>query len=101
MSGVALSTPMLVQMIQSGYLERRIQDALKPATLYRQECMPEELQEEAGQTITKTRKSLIEPVLTPLTPGVEPMPSESFAIEQWMASPVQYGLPIDTHLPTS
>jgi hypothetical protein len=99
MSGVALSP--LLTMIQSGYLERRIQESLKPSTLYRQECMPEEIKEEAGQTITKTRKSLIEPVLTPLTPGVDPAPVDSFQIEQWIAAPTQYGIPIDTHLPSS
>lgn len=99
MPGVALSP--LFSIIQSGYLERRIHEALKPSTLYRQECMPEEIKEEAGQTVTKTRKSLIEPVLTPLTPGVDPAPSDSFQIEQWIAAPTQYGIPIDTHLPTS
>jgi hypothetical protein len=99
MSGVALSP--LLNMIQSGYLERRIHESLKPSTLYRAECMPEEIKEEAGQTVTKTRKSLIEPVLTPLTPGVDPAPSDSFQVEQWIAAPTQYGIPIDTHLPTS
>jgi hypothetical protein len=101
MAGVILGIPpSIVQLVQTGLLERSFHDALFPALLYRMEAMAEEWPAHTGVQTIETRPSLLAPAITPLTPGQDPAP-QALQYEQWFVNLLRYGSGIDTHMPTS
>jgi hypothetical protein len=101
MAGVVLGIPQsILQLVQTGLLERSFHDALYPALLYRSEAMAEEWQGHTGTQYFMSRPSLLAPVTVALSPGQDPVP-QTLAYEQWAANLVRYGSAIDTHMPTS
>lgn len=100
-NGVALSLPSyVVKSIQQNYLQRLFLDALKPRMRFRREVSRERLPIEAGQTITQTRRGIIQPNLAPMVPGNDPSLVE-YSIEQFTTTIRQYADSKATHLPTS
>lgn len=98
---VATSLPSFItRIIQENYLQRRFLEALKPRSLFRAEAMREQLQIEAGQTLTQTRRGLIQPAIDDLTPGADPGLVD-YSIEQWTVEVKQAGKSKETHLPSS
>jgi hypothetical protein len=101
MAGVILGIPpSIVQLVQTGLIERAFHDALYPALLYRIEAMAEEWPAHTGVQTIETRPSLLAPAITPLNPGQDPQP-QALQYEQWFVNLLRYGSGIDTHMPTS
>jgi len=99
--GVILGIPpSIVQLVQTGLLERSFHDALFPALLYRSEAMAEEWPAHTGVQSIETRPSLLAVNTTPLQPGQDPTP-QALQYEQWFVNLSRYGDGIDTHMPTS
>lgn len=92
--------PAVLQLVQSGLLERAFHDGLYPALLYRGEAVAEEWGANSGTEIFMSRPGLLTPVVTPLLPGVDPTP-QTISYEQWVARLSRYAGTIDTHIPTS
>jgi hypothetical protein len=92
--------PQVVNLVQSGLIERAFYDGLFPALLYRQEAQYEPWEGNIGTEIFSSRPGLLAPVTTPLVPGQDPIP-QTYSWEQWVAKLGQYGGTIDTHMPTS
>ncbi len=90
----------VVNLVQSGMLERAFHDGLFPALLYRQEAQWEEWEANIGTEIFMSRPGLLSPNTTPLTPGQDPTP-QTLTWEQWAAVMGRYGDAIDVHMPTS
>jgi hypothetical protein len=101
-NGVAIGLPANISsIIQTGYLQKRFVEALKPKTKYRREAKREDWPgREAGQTMTMTRRALLDPKVKANKPGVEP-PTASTEWEQWIVSFDPYNLSLETHLPSS
>ena len=101
MAGLVLGVPpAILEMVQSGLLERAFHDGLFPALQYRSEAMSEEWGANTGTEVFMSRPGLLAPVVKPLTPGVDPVP-QTVSYEQWVARLERYGATIDTHVPTS
>lgn len=101
MSGLIVGVPpAILDLVQSGLLERAFHDGLVPALLYRAEAAWEEWPANTGTEIFMTRPGLLNPVTKPLAPGVDPLP-QTVTYEQWSAVLSRYGATIDTHIPTS
>lgn len=101
MAGLVLGVPpAILEMVQSGLLERAFHDGLFPALQYRSEAMFEEWPANTGTEVFMSRPGLLTPVVKPLTPGVDPVP-QTVSYEQWVARLERYGATIDTHVPTS
>ncbi len=101
MSIVLPGIPSSVQsLIQENTLKRKFDDALLPEFIFRAECKPEGWEANVGDVQLFTRRGLIAPVTTPLQPGTDPKPA-SYSTEQWRVEADQYGLTLDTHMPTS
>jgi hypothetical protein len=92
--------PAVLDLVQSGLLEREFHDALYPNLLFRSEALWEEWPEHAGTEIIMTKRGLLAPNVRPLVPGADPIP-QSMTYEQWVARLERYGWTIDTHTPTS
>lgn len=90
----------IVNLLQSRTLERVFHDALYPRNLFRGEAVPELWQANLGERMAFSRVGLIDPAITPLTPGSDPVPG-NYDTEQWEAEAAQYGGTIDTHMPSS
>jgi len=91
----------LANLIQTGFLQKAMQQSLRPKLMYRAEALRERLDgREMGETVTQTRRGLMVPVVTPQVPGVDVSPSE-YTIEQWTATMNRYVGGIDTRLPNS
>ena len=92
--------PAIINLVQAGALERAFHDGLFPALHYRAEALVDEWQGNTGQEIFESRPGLLAPVVTPLTPGVDPVPV-AVSYEQWLARLERYANSVDTHMPTS
>lgn len=92
--------PAILNIVQSGLLERAFHDALFPQLLYRGEAQHEEWPANTGTEIFMTRSGLLAPVVTPLVSGNDPTPQQ-LSYEQWVAVLNRYAGTIDTHLPTN
>src|SRR6188508_1243166 len=75
----------VVELVQSGLLERAFHDGLFPALMYRSEAQEEEWPANSGTEIFMTRPGLMTPITKPIAPGVDPLP-QTVAYEQWRAS---------------
>lgn len=92
--------PAILNLVQTGLLERAFHDALFPALLYRAEAQFEPWPSHVGTEMVFTRAGLLAPVTTPTTPGVDPTP-QTLNYEQWVATLARWTATIDTHMPTS
>jgi len=92
--------PAVLELVQSGLLERAFHDGLVPALLYRSEAAWEEWPANTGTEIYMTRPGLLTPVTKPLGVGLDPVP-QMVSYEQWGATLGRYASTIDTHIPTS
>lgn len=92
--------PAILNLVQTGLLERAFHDALFPALLYRAEAQFEPWPSNVGTEMVFTRAGLLAPDTTPLVPGQDPLP-QTLNYEQWIATLARYGKTIDTHMPTS
>lgn len=90
----------IVDLQQKGLLERAFHDGLFPNLQYRAEAAFEEWPANSGTEVFMSRAGLLAPVVTALTPGVDPTPEQP-VFEQWSAVLERYGSSIDTHIPTS
>jgi hypothetical protein len=100
-SGIVLGIPpSILQLVQTGLLERAFHDALFPALLYRQEALFEEWVAHVGTQVIMSRPGLLSPAIVPLIPGNDPVP-QTLTYEQWIVTMARYGSSIDTHMPTS
>ncbi|MDE3023675.1 MAG: DUF4043 domain-containing protein, partial [Pseudomonadota bacterium] len=93
----------LQPIIQQGFLEHQIIDALESQLVYDQIADVETFPNKIGETITKTRNGLKAPVTTPLTPsnntnldnGLSP---SSWTVEQYTLSINEYADTIDLNI---
>jgi hypothetical protein len=92
--------PAILNLVQSGLLERAFHDGLFPSLLYRGEAQYEEWPANTGTEIFMTRPGLLTPITAPLVAGVDPVP-QTVSYEQWIARLNRYAGTIDTHVPTS
>ncbi len=92
--------PTILNLVQTGLLERAFHDALFPALLYRAEAQFEPWPSHVGTEMVFTRAGLLAPDTTPLVPGQDPLP-QTLNYEQWIATLARYGKTMDTHMPTS
>lgn len=90
----------VLDLIQSGLLERAFHDGLYPALQYRAEALWEEWPANTGTEIFMSRPGLLRPVTKPLASNADPTPN-TVNYEQWIARLERYASTIDTHLPTS
>lgn len=97
---VILQSPEVRAVVQENLLERAFHDALFPRLLFRGEATPVAWPAGSGDTQVFSAPGLIPVDASPLTPGVDPVPT-SYALEQWTAQLQQYAGTIDTHMPTS
>jgi hypothetical protein len=98
---LVLGVPQTVlNLVQQGLLERSFHDGLFPALQYRAEAQDEEWTGHIGQEIFMSRPGLLAPIVTPIAPGVDPVP-QTVSYEQWAARLNRYSGTIDTHIPTS
>jgi N4-gp56 family major capsid protein len=96
----------LQPIIQQGFLERELKDALTSSLGFRSVADREPVKINVGETVTKTRNGLKAPVTTPLSPntntnmdnGITP---SSFTVEQYTLGIDQYGDAIDLNTVTS
>jgi hypothetical protein len=92
--------PVIVSLVQQGLLERAFHDGLFPGLMYRSEAQFEEWPANTGTEVFMSRPGLMAPVVTPLLPGVDPVPA-TVNYEQWVARLERFANTIDTHVPTS
>lgn len=92
--------PQILQLVQSGMLERAFHDGLFPKLLFRGLAQAEQWEANTGTEIFMTRPGLLAPITRPIAPGVDPVP-QTVSYEQWIARLDRYAGTIDTHTPTS
>lgn len=92
--------PAVMDLVQSGAIEREFHDALVPNLAYRGEALREEWDANSGTEIVMTRAGLLAPIVKPLPVGSDPLP-RVVPYEQWVMSIAQYADGVDTHMPTS
>lgn len=92
--------PPVLMLVQEGLLERAFHDGLYPKLAYRQEAMAEEWEGNSGGEIFMSRPGLLAPIVTPIQPGVDPLP-QALTYEQWVARLERYTGTVDIHMPTS
>ena len=95
-----LQDPTIRAVVQDNMLERTFHDALFPRVLFRGEASEVLWPANVGDSLVFTGAGLIPPDMTPLNPGVDPVPV-TFGAEQWSAQLQQYGMTTDTHMPSS
>lgn len=90
----------LLQLVQTGLLERAFHDALFPSLLYRAEAQKEQWDANTGVELIMTRPGLLAPITKPMVPGQDPTP-QVLSYEQWVARLDRFSGTIDTHIPSS
>lgn len=100
-NGIALGVPpTIMNLVQTGLLERAFHDGLFPAMLFRGEAQEEEWQGNTGQEILMTRAGLLDPITEPAVPGVDALP-QALTWEQWTARLDRFIGTIDVDMPTN
>jgi hypothetical protein len=92
--------PAILNLVQTGLLERAFHDALFPALLFRGEASFEPWEGNTGTEIFMTRAGLLDPIVRPLPSTADPLP-QNLSYEQWVARLDRYAGTIDVHMPTS
>ena len=82
-------------MIQQGFLDRRLADALRARLGFRMIAERESFGAEIGETITKTRTGLLPAITTPLAPAANSdltsgMTPQNYGVEQYLLRVDQY-----------
>lgn len=95
----------LQPIIQQGFLAREFQEGLSARLGFRAIADRETFPNRIGETITKTRKGLKTPVVTPLVPSANTnfdngLTPSSWSVEQYVLSIDQYGDTIDLNMVT-
>jgi hypothetical protein len=90
----------VLNLVQTGLLERAFHDSLFPSLLFRAEAQKEQWEANTGTELFMTRPGLLLPIVRPMAAGVDPLP-QSVSYEQWVARLDRYSGTIDTHMPTS
>ena len=98
---LVLGIPASIQELnQQGLIERAFHDGLYPNLAFRAEAPWEEWPANTGTELFIPRPGLLTPVVSPITPGSDPIP-QTVPFEQWVARLGQIASAIDTHMPTS
>lgn len=99
--GLVVGVPAsIVNLVQTGLLQRAFHDGLYPALQYRAEALFESWEGNTGVEIFESRPGLLPAITAPLVPGADPNPSD-VAYEQWIATLQQYANSMDTNMPAS
>src|SRR2546422_36225 len=93
----------LTGLLQSGFLERELEEGLDSILAYRREAIEETIPARIGETLTKTRKGRKAPAATPLDPAAmtgldQGLTPSSFTIEQYAFTMSPYGDTVDVDL---
>lgn len=86
--------------MQTGFLERMFRDALSPEFLYGLVADAEPFEGRIGDNKTMTRRGLITPDPTPVTPGNDAS-TGSYGVEQWTVTLERYSKSLDTEMVAS
>ncbi len=92
--------PAILNLVQTGLLERAFHDTLFPSLLFRAEAQFEDWDTNSGTELFMTRPGLLSPITKPIAAGTDPVP-QAISYEQWIARLDRYSGTIDTHMPTS
>ncbi len=90
-------------IIQQGFLRKQFENNLFAELGYRSAAVKQEFPIEIGQTQTFTRPGLLGTAITPLDPAANTnfdngMSPVNYAVEQYVMSINQYGLPLDLNI---
>lgn len=95
---VASSLPAAIQaIVQKGLLDRVFQDALIPEWIFPNVCDVKPWAGGVGDEKVWTRKGLMTPTPTPITPGSD-VAAATYSIEQWKSVMDKWGRSIDTDM---
>ena len=86
--------------MQAGFLERVFRSALSPEFLYGLVADSEPFEGRIGDTKTMTRRGLLTPTTTPVTPGSDAA-TGSYGVEQWTVTLDRYSTSLDTEMVAS
>jgi len=92
--------PAILDLVQSGALERAFHDGLFPKLAYRAEALKEEWPANSGTEMVMSRPGLLPTISTPNVPGVDPTPQQ-VPYEQWIATLAQWSGATDINMPSS
>lgn len=93
----------LIPILQTGFLERELEEGLDSVLAYRREAVEETIPCRIGETLTRTRKSRKAPVTTALPPSSDTgldngMTSSTFSVEQYQFTMQRYGDTVDINM---
>jgi hypothetical protein len=93
----------LVPMLQQGFLERELEEGLDSQLAYRREAARETIPVRIGETLTRTRKSRVAPVTTPLAPGSDTgldngLTTQTFTVEQYSFTMQRFANTVDINM---
>jgi len=96
----------LQSVIQTGFLERRFNQALRAKLGFRAIADREPFMAGIGETITKTRTGLLNAVTTPMavaatTDITSGLTNQNYAVEQYILGIAQYAAPMQLNIATS
>jgi hypothetical protein len=95
---IASGLPAAIQgIVQKGLLARVFLDALAPEWIFPQIAQTEPWLGNVGDEKIWTRKGLMTPTPTPITPGAD-VTAASYSVEQWTATLDQWGRSLDTNM---
>jgi len=100
MALVLAVSPVILDLVQQGLIERAFHDGLYPALQYRAEAMVEEWPANTGESLFMSAPGLLAPIVEPIEPGADPQP-QVLTFEQWEARLQRFVGSIDVHMPTS
>ena len=93
----------LIPILQTGFLERELEEGLDSVLAYRRESVEETIPCRIGETLTRTRKGRKTPVTTPLAPGSDTgldngLTSGTFTVEQYQFTMQRYADTVDINM---
>lgn len=93
----------LIPMLQTGMLERELEEGLDSVLAYRRTALEETIPNRIGETITRTRKGRKAPVTTPLAPSSDTgldngLTSGTFTVEQYQFTMLRYADTVDINM---
>ena len=93
----------LIPMLQTGFLERELEEGLDSVLAYRRECLEETIPVRIGETITRSRKGRFTPTTTPLAPASDTgldngLTTQTFSLEQYTFTMDRYAQTSDVNM---
>jgi hypothetical protein len=93
----------LIPILQTGFLERELEEGLDSILAYRREALEETIPARIGETLTRTRKSRKAPVTLPLSPSSDTgldngLSSGTFSVEQYNFTMQRYADTVDINM---